>query len=692
MKTSNQLLLFSMFAALPVTVAAADGDAAKPDTSKWECKLCPAEKGWSGSVDVGAGNVSDKSYKFGEYNGLNKQGGYFVGDGSARFRGDDTYYWNFNASDLGLESRSLDAEGGRQGKYKLILKFDELPHSLSDSAQTPFIGNGGTSLKLPAGFPAPTTGAMPLASTLQSVDLSTQRKRLAAGGSWLGASDWDYTGRFSRETKDGMKRTGGAFFTNAAQLVEPVDYLTDQLDASASYTGRRLQAKLAYYGSRFSNGNDALTWQNPSVGGGAGQLALAPDNQFHQILASAGYQFNDRTRASADVAWGRMTQNQNFLASTLNAGLAVPALPGSSLDGRAATLDANLKLTSAVTQQLRLSAIYTHSDRDNQTPQAAFPSVSTDMFLGAPRTNLPYSFTQNKLKLSADYRFTSLTKAAAGFDHDQRKRTFQEVDKTKEDTVWGRITTRAMDKVDLTLKLAHGERRGSSYQAVPGIQPPENPLLRKYNMANRDRDSAGLRIDIAATDTVNVGFGAESSKDDYSDSAIGLTSGRDLSLNADVSWTVTEQTSLHLFANRQEIKSKQVGSQTFSTPDWSGENRDTIDSVGLGVKHAAIKDKLDIGADFIISRSHSEITVNTGAANSAFPHLTASLGAVKLYANYRLKDNLSLLGSYWYEHYDTRNWMLDGVTPNTIPNVLTFGEQSPRYHVHLIRVALRYKF
>ncbi len=697
MKTSNQLLLLSALSALPVTVVAADDGTGQPDTSKWECKLCPAEQqGWSGSVDAGVGHVSNSSAKFGEYTGLHKQGAFFVGDGSGRFRASDAYYWNITASDLGLASRSLDAEGGRQGQYKLILKFDELPHYLSDSARTPFAGNGGSSLTLPPGFPAATTGAMPLASTLQQVDLSTQRKRLTVGGSWLGMSDWDYTVKYSHETKDGMKRTAGAFFANSSQLVEPVDYVTDQVDASASYTGRKLQAKLAYYGSRFSNNNDALTWQNPfavpaTPGAVAGQLALAPDNQFHQLLASAGYQFSDRTRGSADIAWGRMTQNQSFLASTLNSGLAVPALPGNSLDGRAKTLNANLKLTSAVTQQLRLNAIYTHDDRDNQTPQATYPSVSTDMFLGAPRTNLPYSFTQDKVKLSADYRFTPLTRANIGYDYDRRKRTFQEVDTTRENTFWGKITTRPLDKVDMTLKLAHGERRGSAYQVVPSIQPPENPLLRKYNMANRDRDTAGLRIDIAATDTINVGFGAESSDDVYTDSAIGLTSGRDLSVNGDVSWLVTEQTSLHMFANRQEIKSKQSGSQTFSTPDWSGENRDTIDTVGIGVKHAAIKDKLDVGADYTLSRSRSDINVNTGIP-SAFPQLATTLDSVKLYANYRVKDNLSLLGSYWYEHYDTKNWMLDGVTPSTIPNILTLGEQAPRYHVHVFRVALRYKF
>ena len=697
MKTSNQLLLLSMLSALPAIAAAADSGTGQPDTSKWECKGCASEQEWSGSVDAGLGHVSDKSYKFGEYTGLNKQGGFFLGDGSVRFRGAGAYYWNINASDLGLDSRSLDAEGGRQGKYKLILKYDELPHTLSDSARTPFVGNGGASLTLPPGFPAATTGAMPLASTMQQVDLSTQRKRLAVGGSWIGASDWEYAVKFSHETKEGMKRTAGAFFANSSQLVEPVDYVTDQVDASASYTGRRLQAKLAYYGSRFGNSNDALRWQNPfavpaAPGAFAGQLALPPDNQFHQFLASAGYQFSDRTRGSADIAWGRMTQNGGFLASTLNAGLAVPALPGSSLDGRVATLDANLKLTSAVTDRLRLNAIYTHNDRDNQTPQASYPSVSTDMFRGTARTNLPYSFTQDKLKLSADYRFTPLTKAAVGFDHDRRKRTFQEVNTTNEDTLWGRITTRAMDNVDMTLKLAHGERKGSAYQVVPGIQPPENPLLRKYSMANRDRDSAGLRIDIAATESINVGLGAESSRDDYSDSAIGLTSGRDLGLNADVTWIVTEQTSLHLFANRQEIKSTQRGSQTYSTPDWSGENKDRIDTIGIGVKHAAIKDKLDVGADYTVSRAHSDISVNTGASNPAFPNLSTSLDSLKLYANYRLKDNWSLLGGYWYERYDTRNWMLEGVTPGTIPNILAFGEQPPRYHVNVVRLAVRYRF
>ena len=707
MKTSNQLLLLSVLSALSAAVAAADSATgagqASVDTSKWQCTLCKFEDGLSGALDVGVGYVSDDSFKFGEYTGLNEKGAFFIGDGAARFRGAGGAYWNVNASNLGLDSRSLDAEGGNQGKYKLILKYDELPHFISDSARTPFLGSGGAFLTLPAGFPAAATGLMPLAGTLQPVGLDTQRKRLGVGGSWIPVRDWEYAVNFRHETREGTKRTAGAFLFTSAQLVEPVDYVTDQVDASASYRGSKWQVKIAYYGSRFRNSNDALTWQNPFTpapafpGAVAGQLALPPDNQFHQISASLGYQFSARTRATADIAFGRMTQDESFLAPTLNPTpfptLAVPALPRNSLDGRVDTLNANLKLTSAVTNQLRLNAAYTRNDRDNKTSQAAYTWVTTDSFVNAvPRTNLPYSFTQDRFKLSADYRASARMRASVGFDHDSHKRTFQEADKTREDTIWGKVASRALDNLDMTFKLAHGERNNSGYQAVPGIFPPENPLLRKYNMADRTRDSAGLRADIAAAENISIGLGVDGSKDDYSDSTIGLTSGSDLNLNGDVSVILTEQTSLHFFANREVIKSKQFGSQTFSTPDWSGENKDTIDVIGIGVKHAAIKDKLDVGADYTVTRSRSEISVKTAASDPAFPNLSTSLRGLRLYATYRLKDNVSLNGGYWYERYDTRNWMLDGVTPSTIPTVLTFGEQPPRYHVHVIRVAVRYKF
>lgn len=696
MKISNKLFPLIILSAQAATVAAADNTV--PDTSQWECKYCAFEKGLTGTVDLGIGYVSEDSFKFGEYTGLYEKGAFFIGDAALSSRGENANYLNVDASNLGLDSRSLGIEGGKQGTYKLILKYDELPHYISDSASTPFLGSGTDTLTLPGTWvPASNTAGMTdLANSLKPIDLETKRKRLGLGASLVSVRDWEFAVNATHETKEGTQRIAGTFFFNAAQLVQPVDYVTDQVNVSASYLGSKWQARLAYYGSMFSNNNASLTWDNPytSTPGAddRGQLALAPDNEFHQILASAGYSFSDKTRASADIALGRMTQNQAFLASTLNTSLVVPALPQSSLDGSVDTLNADIKLVSALTEKWRLNAAFIYDDRNNKTPQAAYSWVTTDQIVNPARTNLPYSFTKSTGKLSADYRATARTRASIGYDYETMERTYQEVAKTTENTIWGKANTRAMDNLDVMFKLAYADRSNSGYVVVPEISPPENPLLRKYNMASRTRDSAGLRADLNAWQTVNFGFGVDYAKDDYSESQIGLTKSSDVTYSADASALLAKNTSLHLYLNRENIKSNQTGSQTFSTPDWTGENNDTVDTAGIGVKHTVTKNKFDVGADYTMSHSRGEVTAYTGAPDPAFPDLVSKLGSIKLYANYRIKDNILLNGSYWYESYKSEDWHLYGVTPDTISNVLALGEQPPSYYMNVFMLSLRYKF
>ena len=105
--------------------------------------------------------------------------------------------------------------------------------------------------------------------------------------------------------------------------------------------------RLAYYGSIFTNDDDALTWANPYLplvpGATMGERALAPSNEFHQLVLSAGFRSNKRTHATADVAFGRMTQDEAFLPYTVNSSLTTQPLPRSSLDGRVDTLTGNLR-------------------------------------------------------------------------------------------------------------------------------------------------------------------------------------------------------------------------------------------------------------------------------------------------------------------------------------------------------------
>jgi MtrB/PioB family decaheme-associated outer membrane protein len=687
-------------AALGALSNAACSALAAVDTSQWKCESCPFEKeGRSGTLEAGVGAVSDDSAKFGDFNGLQKKGAYLALGGNVRYRGDNGVYGNVTASDLGLDTRSIGFDGGREGLYTLKLGYAEIPRHQADGAMTPFLGNGGSSLTLPGGFPAVDTASMPLATTLQPIDVSSKRSRWDASFAWVAGEQWSTQLSLRRDVRDGMQRFSGSFFTSASQMVAPLDQTTDQLEVSTTFASRRLQASLAYQISLFRNGEPSLTWANPFTpvvfGSDSGQLALAPDNQFHQIVASAGYQVTPTIRASGDIAFGRMTQDAAFLPITANSSLAatVPALPAQSLHGRADTFNAGARVTAAPAEGLRLNASYDRNVRDNKTPSESYPAVSTDMFLGAiSRSNQPFSFTQDRFKLGADYRGPGSLRSAVGVEQDDRERTLQEVVTTRETTLWGREQAQATDNLSLALKLAHGQRDASTYGIAAWIEPPQNPLMRKFYLADRRRNTASARADATLVEGVNVGLGVDYSNDDYSHSTIGLTDGRSLSVGVDFSAAISDQTQLYGFVQSERIRSNQAGSQVFALPDWTARNEDKTDTVGFGIKQLAMKGKLELSADAVFTRMRNDISVDAQVLSPAFPPVKTSADRLRLRAVYRVQDNLSLVGSWWYERYESQDWHLDGVYPATISNLLAFGDQPPRYRVHVLQFAVRYRF
>src|ERR1035437_10108172 len=112
------------------------------------------------TTEIGGGDVSDGSYKAGEYNGLEKKGGFAIGNidwrGGAAFDSDSALRWRIKGIDLGLDTRSLYGEIGAQGKFRLNFGFDELRRNRSDSYQTPYNGAGSNVLTLPGTWQVPT--------------------------------------------------------------------------------------------------------------------------------------------------------------------------------------------------------------------------------------------------------------------------------------------------------------------------------------------------------------------------------------------------------------------------------------------------------------------------------------------------------------------------------------------------------
>jgi Putative outer membrane beta-barrel porin, MtrB/PioB len=216
--------------------------------------------------------------------------------------------------------------------------------------------------------------------------------------------------------------------------------------------------------------------------------------------------------------------------------------------------------------------------------------------------------------------------------------------------------------------------------------------MSKTTWAARKRDPGGPRPDWAVSETVSLGLGVDYANDDYHETVIGLTDADTLNLAADITVALSENTRFHAFAQGEKTSSSQTGSQTFGAPDWTGKVDDKFEVLGFGIKHAAIPDKLDLGADLWFSRARSDISTQTTISDPPFPTAKTTRDVVKLYANYKINYKASLYGSYWYEAYSSQDWRLDGVQPATVSNLLAFGNQAPRYYQNVVQVSLRYRF
>ncbi|SCZ66840.1 MtrB/PioB family decaheme-associated outer membrane protein [Thiohalomonas denitrificans] len=673
--------------------------AGEVDKSEWECKYCLFESGLSGDVQLGVGSVDENQFGFGNYTGYDDDGAYLVLGADLRYRGEEAAYWRLNSSRLALDSRSVRLEGGRQGSYRIGVDYLEIPRLYSDGAETPFTGVGGNDLQLPENWvkAGTTDGMTELDNSLRPVALRTDRRRVGVGVEITPTSRWSYSADFRRERKEGLNVIGGSMLFRSTLLPEPVDYTTEQLDLGVGYQGDHWNVQVGYYGSFFREENRSLRWDNPfgdPTGANEGQLALPPDNEFHQVTLSGRYDVSEATRASAKLSLGRMTQNDEFLPYTVNPALTTGALPRDSLEGEVRTTNLDARLVSAWSERLTLQADFRHDQRDDETPTDSFDYVSTDAFLPGARENRQYDRRDSRLALQGRYQLTPQTRVSTGADYDRKRRPDEEVEETQETTVWAEAASRLHPTSQLVVGLAYADRDASEYRVLDAAIPEQNPLMVKFNMASREQERAEARLTVSPREHIDFGVELAFRDNDYTDGAIGLRSSRDTSVSFDATVLVSRSLSFHGFASREVHDNEQTGSQDFSVPDWFATTEDAINSAGVGVSWEVFHDSftqkgLNLSLDYVRSDATGKIGIRN---ETGFPDLESSVTNVQAQARYRFSETVSTELAYYYERFESDDWMVDGVEPDTLPTVLTLGSEGQNYDNHVIAAYVRYRF
>ncbi len=397
-----------------------------------------------GSVTVGVGGVSADSQEravFGQYNGLRVDGLHGLLDFDY-YRRDDEAGTVAKFRGIGMlgENRELHLLWKRQGNWKLAFDFGELVRRDPRTINTGLLGAGTTMPQVVYLAGGPGTGT--------NLDLKTKRQGLGMTFSkWLSPAI-EFQASLKTENKDGARLFGSGFGCPSPlapgcapttgsnpgwatlMLPEPIDSNHSQVEARLSYAGQRLRLSGGYYGSFYNNSNGALT---PTVPGSLNNavgvlqplntgllpiltqpLALAPDNQAHQIDLTGTYVFTPTLRGTFKLGMGRATQDQGFAG----AGFVGPA-GVTSLDGRVDTALAQFGLAARPTPKLSLLADYRFDDRDDRTPLALYNAIGgagTTTYL--TYTNRNRDYTKSRGKLQASYQFDANYRGTLGVDYE----------------------------------------------------------------------------------------------------------------------------------------------------------------------------------------------------------------------------------------------------------------------------------
>ncbi len=690
-------LVLTLFMAAAALAPAAHGQAV--DTSEWACEYCPFEEGHRADFEAGATNVSEDSAYFGDATGYDEEGVYANVDGDGSYAREG-HRLRWALEDLANDARVVKFEGGRPGSFDFNLGYRELPRRQFNSTATVFDQSAGGILTLPSAWvhSGLTSGMTELDASLVPSNIESDRSVFDLGAGFILADRWRISADYRRQEYDGSKISGGASFSQASLLPMPIDYVTDEVDFRVRYGTDNGFVALAWYLSDFGNDNAALTWEqpysfDPLIGNDTFALAQAPDSRYQQMSLNAGYSFAEqKTVISVSAAIGEIEQDSLFLPYTITSSIATSPLPRASLDGSIDTTNFALAITSRVFKKARFKLSYRFDERDNQTTQDLWNRIIVDTFASTDlEMNLPYSFERSSLHLSADYDVFDTVRVSAGYDRKDIDRDFQEVAEQTEDSGWGRLRWRPTAALEIDVRGGASERDIDSYNEVFAATLGQNPLMRKYNLAYRYREFGDVSLSFSS-EKFSVTLNALLADDTYNQSQLGILSGEEMRVAADLSWTISENSTAYLTAGFEDIEAEQAGSDVFSATDWRATHDDDFTTIGVGFRVRNIADKVDLQLDYMRSDGASEIIVDSAVGGpSEFPELKSELDYLRFALSYRQSERFEINLKLRYQRFEAEDWALEGVAPATIPLVLSLGAEPYDDDVFMVGIGFRYR-
>ena len=608
--------------------------------------------------------VSQGSQKFGEYNGLNKQGGYINGnvnvrggDGYRKNEQGDTSRWSIQGTDLGLSDRSASVGYSDQGNWNGTIGYDALQHNMAPGYQTPYQGSmGGNSFILPSGFgTAADTNALNTKQKSQftTTDISTTRQNTSISAGKILDNGLSTTLDFNHLEQSGAKLQGFGSMKNGTALGEavsilpsPTNYQTDTVTAGLNWQGEKARLSGSYFGSFFRDGNKGVQFQTFAGGNQMQTMSTMPSNQLQQLNFGGGYDFSTKTKFAANLSYGRNTQNSSssYDPYMLLAGFQAPAF-----NGLVNTAHVDFKLTDQSVKNLSLAAGYKFDSRDNlsQSNIQRLYGINGGNLTYYPNT--PLSTRKSLIELAGDYRLSTDQKLRLAYQNQYLSRFCNQyatgisnaptspqsqypagadcvtANFSRTNNIDASYKLRATEGVDVKVAYAMDIRQTTWNQNAiaafstanknPGFLPGQNGGdwlgYQPFFEASRNQQAAKANVTWQAAEELSFVAGGKWAYSFYPNSTFGVKNSTVLSLNFDANYNYAENATAMMYVVQQNGQRNMTNFNSLTTGSWNNQLQENDTTFGIGMKHAGLlSGKLTLTGD--ATYSLGQTAYNTG--------------------------------------------------------------------------------
>ena len=728
--------------ALAATSTAAQEDN-RPLATRWAVD-------YSGFLQIGAGYVSDENWEFGEYNGLDEDEAFLIGniDWSG---GENGTLWNLSGRDLGLDTREGSGRW-RNDKWEFFFEYDAQKQVRNKSGRTPFIPTeGGEVLVLPDNWVSGVTTAdfATLDSSLRGVDLEQERDLYKIGTVWRYSEALSVEAELSYEEKDGSRDRGAAIFQDASvgdAVIIPysIDEEVTEFSLAVNYGQGPIAVTGSFFYSDFDNQEEIEEWQNPYSNfgpnvrypAGFGGMSEEPDNEYTQGRLMGTWILTPTLRVQVDGSFAKTDQDQAFLPYTINEALVVTEpLPREDLNGEIETRTLDARVFWNPIRKLRLEGYFHGEERDWDMPREGWQYVLGDATDQLPPSRRLYNTAQDyhtdTFGIEGSYPLPLKSKLWLTYEYEETERDNAAVMESDEDRYKLRYRLPILNNLNMRLEALYGDRNANIYEwdqsfyarldverinATPDSQRYLNhPLLSQYHLATREQVEAKVDLDWQPNSAWNLMLNLLYRENDYDESELGLTDEEFNSASFTASWMVNSSLVLTAWTSYNDYESEQTGRafrggaeknafEIFpplpqaSDParNWDVDVEDEALTIGLGAEWR-VSDEIELRADYSYMDTESDYSfANGGAADLSDEPLPSDyeneMHHLVLEGLWHYRENLSFAINYQYWNYDSEDWAIQGVEPNSISKVLTLGVEPADEDLHFIGTSIIYRW